>query len=255
MWLHCHPDHEVHYITGGAFEFRLESERFLCASGTVVVLPPKCYHTIEPMVEGSTKVSFEFSLTGSGRAYEDYAAVFHSLKSAWHGSCQIPELLQLQELLRSEKTYEARYRLNTALGLGLIRIAQSLRGSQTRSELQIPLDPRCNDDADMLLAMVLNYIEDHAAERLTLEALAGEVNLSQRQVQRILREKMGDTFLSLLSHYRVLIAIRCLQNGQTDLSQVAREAGFSDRAALCRAFQQHKGITPEEYRTRLKKRI
>lgn len=255
MWLHCHPDYEVHYITRGAYLFRFESQSFTCAAGMAVVLPPKFYHTIDPMVDGSDKVSFEFSLQrhGEGSAYEDYRKLFGQLRQARAVECEIPEFYGIQQLLQCEKDYEAQFRLNTTLGLGLIRISGCLRGSSQTKDMNIPFSPKKKDDADVILAMVLNYIEDNAARKLTLEELSQEVNLSCRQIQRLLRERMNDSFLNLLNRYRVMIAIRAMGSGQRNLSQIAEQAGFTSYSAFCKYFQRFQGTGPDAYRESLKR--
>lgn len=255
MWLHCHPDHEVHYITRGAYLFRFEKESISCAAGTVVVLPPKCYHTIDPIVDGSDKLSFEFSIfrQGNGQAFGDYQAVFGGLESACSVVCDIPEFYQVQQMLQCEKAYEAQYRLNATLGLGLIRIAECLRGGLEQQDINIPLAPKKKDDADVMLAAVLNYIEDNAMRKLTLEELSKDMNLSARQIQRLLRERMNDSFLNLLNRYRVMIAMRAMGSGERNLSRVAEEAGFTSYSAFCKYFQRFQGISPDAYRESLKR--
>lgn len=255
MWLHCHPDYEVHYITKGAYVFRLEKESMTCAAGTVVVLPPKCYHTIDPLVEESDKTSFEFSLSrhGEGQAYSDYQRLFGALKDAKSVVCEIPEFYQVQQMLQCEKGYEAQYRINATLGLGIIRIAEGLRGGPAMEDMNIPLSPKKKDDADVMLAMVLNFIEDNAARKLTLEELSEEMNLSTRQIQRLLRERMNDSFVSLLNRYRVMIAMRLMGSGERNLGKVAQEAGFSGYSAFCKYFQRFQGVSPDAYRENLKR--
>jgi len=254
MWLHCHPDYEVHYITQGAYLFRFESQSFSCAAGTAVVLPPRFYHTIDPIVDGSDKVSFEFSLQrhGEGSAYEDYQKIFGELRRARTVECQIPEFYQIQQLLQCEKDYEAQYRLNATLGLGLICISRCLRGGEQTRDMNIPFSPKKKDDADVILALVLNYIEDNASRKLTLEELSREMNLSSRQIQRLLRERMNDSFLNLLNRYRVMIAIRAMGSGQKNLNQVAEHAGFASYSAFCKYFQRFQGTSPDAYRESLK---
>lgn len=256
MWLHCHPDFEVHYILRGAYVFRFEMEDITCAAGTVVVLPPRYYHTIDPIVDDSDKVSFEFSLSrqGSGQAYEEYRAAFESLDKARALTCEIPEFGQIKQMLQCEKDYEALYRLNTTLGLGIIRIAACLRGSDPAATMNIPLDPGKKDDTDVLLALVLNYIEDNAAGKLSLEALARDMNMSERQIQRLLRDRMNDNFMSILNRYRVMIAVRLLRSGQRNLSKVAEEAGFPNYGAFVKYFTRYRGMSPDAYRESLKKR-
>lgn len=255
MWLHCHPDYEVHYITRGAYAFRFELDSVTCAAGTVVVLPPKCYHTIDPIVDDSNKVSFEFSLSrqGTGQAYQDYLAVFGSVDKVCSITCDIPEFFQVQQMLQSEKSYEALYRLNATLGLGLIRLAECIRGGPVREDMNIPLKPKKKDDADVMLAHVLNYIEENAARKLTLEEISRDMSLSERQIQRLLRERMNDSFLNLLNRYRVMIAIRAMGSGERNLSKVAESAGFASYSAFCKYFVRYRGMTPDAYRESLKR--
>lgn len=255
MWLHCHPDYEVHYVTRGAYLFRFDSRSFSCAAGTAVVLPPRCYHTIDPMVDGSDKVSFEFSLQrhGEGEAFEDYQKLFGSLTEACSVSCEIPEFNSIQNMLQCEKDYEALYRLNAALGQGIIRIAGQLRGNNHPTDMNIPLSPKKKDDADVLLAHVLNYIEDNAARKLTLEEISEQMNLSTRQIQRLLRDRMNDSFLNLLNRYRVMIALRAMGCGERNLGLVAEQAGFSSYSAFCKYFQRFQGVSPDVYRENLKR--
>lgn len=257
MWLHCHPDYEVHCILRGAYVFRFETEDITCAAGTVVVLPPRYYHTIDPIVDDCDKVSFEFALSrqGTGQAYEDYRAVFEGLEKARAVACEIPEFGQIKQMLQCEKGYEALYRLNTTLGLGIIRIAEALRGKEPAALVNIPLDPGKKDDTDVLLALVLNYIEDNAAGKLTLEALSKDMNMSERQIQRLLRDRMNDNFMSILNRYRVMIAVRLMRAGQRNLSKVAEAAGFANYGAFVKYFTRYRGVSPDAYRESLKKRV
>lgn len=254
MWLHCHPDYEVHYITRGAYVFRFELESITCAAGTVVLLPPKCYHTIDPIVEDSDKASFEFTLSrqGKGQAYGDYQTVFGGLQKVLSVTCHIPEFYQIQQMLQSEKSYEALYRLNATLGLCLIRLAECIRGGPPRGDMNIPLNPKKKDDADVMLAHVLNYIEENATQKLTLEQLSRDMNLSERQIQRLLRERMNDNFMSLLNRYRVMTAMRAMGGGERNLGKVAELAGFASYSAFCKYFQRFQGISPDAYRESLK---
>ena len=55
---------------------------------------------------------------------------------------EIPEFYQIQQLLQCEKDYEAQYRLNATLGLGLICISRCLRGGEQTRDMNIPFSPK-----------------------------------------------------------------------------------------------------------------
>ena len=82
---------------------------------------------------------------------------------------------------------------------------------------------------------------------VSIEAVAAELVLSTRTLQRFLHEE-GTSFISLLNKTRQDIAIQYVQNRQYDLTEVAFLLGFSELSTFSRSFKRWTGQSPYRYR-------
>ena len=81
-----------------------------------------------------------------------------------------------------------------------------------------------------------------------LEAVARELDMSDRTLQRLLRED-GTTYQRLLDEVRRDLAIRHLANPSSSANQIGFLLGFSEPSAFHRAFRRWTGTTPGAYRS------
>jgi transcriptional regulator GlxA family with amidase domain len=86
----------------------------------------------------------------------------------------------------------------------------------------------------------------------TVPALAERVGLSSRHFARLFRSEVGLTPAAWVERARVGAAQKLLETGELSPKQVAPRCGFADVDTLRRAFIRQLGVTPAEYRKRLK---
>ena len=82
-----------------------------------------------------------------------------------------------------------------------------------------------------------------------IKPIADEVNMSMKTLERRLAER-GQSFSALLDEVRCETAKRHLKGTDMGLSQVAYLAGYTEPAALVRAFRRWTGMTPMQFRER-----
>jgi AraC-like DNA-binding protein len=90
------------------------------------------------------------------------------------------------------------------------------------------------------------YLQQHAAENVTLEALAQSAGLSPFHLCRVFRHTVGMTPHAYQTQARVRQAKDLLHAG-LPISTVAAQAGFYDQAHLTRHFKRIVGLTPGQY--------
>jgi len=90
------------------------------------------------------------------------------------------------------------------------------------------------------------YLEEHAAENVTLPALARFAGLSAFHLCRVFREAVGMTPHAYQTQVRVRRAKSLLRAG-LPITVAAAEAGFYDQAHLTRHFKRIVGLTPGRY--------
>jgi AraC family transcriptional regulator len=95
---------------------------------------------------------------------------------------------------------------------------------------------------------LLDYIEQHLGEDLSLEALAAEVELSPLYLARAFRLTVGQSPHRYVVGRRVERAKQLLCATETPIADVALVAGFSSQSHLSNWFRRMVGVSPGAYR-------
>ena len=94
-------------------------------------------------------------------------------------------------------------------------------------------------------------IDNLPSGKVTDNLIAKELNLSERSLQRKLKEH-GTTFRTVLDDVREMAAIQYIKNPVNTMSDIAFLLGFSEQSAFSRAFKKWTGTSPMKYRDSLK---
>ncbi len=95
---------------------------------------------------------------------------------------------------------------------------------------------------------VVEYIDNHLNESLSLENLAKIACFSTFHFHRIFYAIMGETLKQYTNRQRLERSTRLLKFTEVSISNVALEIGFSSPANFSRSFKQYLGMTPKEYK-------
>ena len=98
------------------------------------------------------------------------------------------------------------------------------------------------------LKRVQQYVEEHLAERVSIERLATIAGLSVFHFARAFRQSQGMTPHSYLLHRRIMRAQELLRATESPLSEIALVSGFADQSHLARHFRERVGVSPAIFR-------
>ncbi|MEV6104810.1 GlxA family transcriptional regulator [Streptomyces sp. NPDC051940] len=99
---------------------------------------------------------------------------------------------------------------------------------------------------------VQQWITEHPAADLGVEALAARASLSPRQFARAFRDETGTTPGRYVDRVRVEAARRLLEDTGDGVEEVSRACGYGTPEAMRRAFLRTLGTSPAEYRRRFR---
>jgi len=102
------------------------------------------------------------------------------------------------------------------------------------------------------LAPLLSWLAAHYREPITVETMAEQAAMSNRTFARVFVGETGSTPAYYLEKLRLEHAVRLLETTGMSLDVAAQDSGFTGREQLRRAFQRHRGITPQEYQQRFR---
>lgn len=100
---------------------------------------------------------------------------------------------------------------------------------------------------------VLEYINSHYNERLSLSAVSSILNVDNAHFCRIFKETMNTTFIKYLNFVRICKAEKLLLETDKTVSEISEETGFSSSSYFIESFKQNKFCSPNVYR-KMKKR-
>lgn len=96
---------------------------------------------------------------------------------------------------------------------------------------------------------VLAYLQEHCAERVTLEDVARAAAFSPGECCRIFKRVTGETIFDYLRSYRLSLAATALRETNRSISEIALETGFCSTSYFIEVFRAQFGTTPRRYRS------
>lgn len=100
------------------------------------------------------------------------------------------------------------------------------------------------------LQEVKNYLEQHFAEKVTLDELAKAFYINKFYLTRIFKEQFGMSINSYLCRLRITQAKKLLRFTDLPIEKIGPECGIPDANYFSRTFKKVEGMTPGEYRRR-----
>lgn len=96
---------------------------------------------------------------------------------------------------------------------------------------------------------LLEYIEDHLAQRITIVKLAEFTGLSQPHFKSLFKASFGISPHRYVAHARVDRAIALLHRDKHSLSEIALMSGFADQSHMARWVRRVTGRTLTEMKS------
>lgn len=104
------------------------------------------------------------------------------------------------------------------------------------------------------IRQIMEYIQAHYAEKITLEDLADQIHLCKSESCRLFKRYMNESMFDYLLGYRIDRSLELLRQNDQDVTQIAGRVGFTNPGYFSRIFKRRMGCTPLEYRKKTKKR-
>ena len=95
---------------------------------------------------------------------------------------------------------------------------------------------------------VMDYVEAHYQDKITLEMISTYVNFSENYLCRVFKEQVGMSPISYINTVRMNKAAALISNGHTYMKEVAALVGISDQFYFNRLFKKQFGVSSSKYK-------
>ncbi len=242
---HWHRSVEIFAVFEGNLDFYLNSEVYPLYSGQFMLVNSNEIHSIDAGSRNYTVV-LQIPL----KTFEKY---YTAEQFIWftHDECvqdeKVMDLIRDMYTTYCEKRCGYEMKVTSRYYMLLYLLVSSYREAAVSSEM-VKQNKKLGR-----LSMITNYIKENYTSDLSLESLAEIFGYSPAYLSKLLKRYAGINYKAYLQGIRLECAYQELMNTEQTISSIAMDNGFASSKAFTRAFQSKYGMTPSEYRGRMKR--
>ena len=121
-------------------------------------------------------------------------------------------------------------------------------------ELALPLMQTKDrfDKRNKRLRLMMVYIHEHYAEKISVKDIAGTAFASERECFRLFHDCLHMSPAEYIKNYRLQAACDMLANTREHITFISQSCGFGSSSYMGKIFRESMGCTPNEYRTKVR---
>ena len=247
--LHHHDTYELFFnLTEKLHGYFGDGENVLFDESMLIIVPPEYKHRF---FEKSwvNSLSFKFSMSKAAsksklKIYEKFSRICTAPYMAVKCDEKMVESLLLLKkaiinrnpMLVSARMYET--------------IAHVLGSSEQMLNSHSALTPDSNQSRTH---KVHTMIENYYAPDISLNDIADSLNISNRQLIRIVKQHYGCTFREQITRLRMDTAYHLLSETDMSITEISTRIGYNSSNSFSQVFKKFFGVSPSEFRKKTQK--
>jgi AraC-like DNA-binding protein len=234
---HQHPWGQLLYAQQGPVHLNVAGKKFLLPNWYGAWIPPDTFHQIWSDSDTLHLRSVCFAPISEQETWSRQLCVFPLSDLVKEMICYSEKWNQLTQQDSKESTF-------------LAALLDLLPG-----EMQKAVDVWLPSTSHEKLSALLEYLQEHLQEKITVTFLAHRFGLSTRSLTRLFREQLGVSFAGYCKIARILKALELIQAGSDNVSQLAIAVGYESMATFSNNFLNICGNRPQHFVRQKKVRL
>lgn len=239
--------YEIHYIPAGSGRLKADGVYYDISPNTLFVTGPHVAHAQSPLLsDPMQEYCVYFRFPGVSRAKKLSPLLNAFLSTAfWIGQDVQGTHFLMKQLFDELKCRHTGYQNQVKLLLSqlIICLVRNYEQQEKTPAYRFAENNLCNSKS-----MIIEEYFLYEYRTLSLEALAGRLNLSARQTQRLLQAYYGKTFQQKKTEARMSAASILLSEKSRSIASIAEELGYSSAEHFSSAFKKYYQVSPGNYR-------
>lgn len=109
-----------------------------------------------------------------------------------------------------------------------------------------------NQSADELYKNVVEYLEAHLGEKLSLEQICHDNSVGRSHLQKLFHRKSSHSVMEFFYVQKIDAAKELLRTNQLNITQISEQLGYTSVHYFSRQFKKLTGMSPSEYASSIK---
>lgn len=248
-YLHTHNAFELHYPTCGSCVLRVGDVSYELHSGEICLITPGLYHSVKDMSDDFDRICLLFEilplpeigkLSDFDMLLKNYNTEGVFLFSADHLAWLLREMAETAD--EDGRVVGGWEKLRALTEVMIIELARNLHHvlSTIPSAPLVPDKPR--------IFLIDQFFHDHFQSEGGASELAELLNVSTRQLDRILKKLYGKGYRQKMLEVRLEVAKDFLVTTNKSIAEISELLGYTSPANFSTFFKSMTGIPPSAFR-------
>ena len=236
---HCNADFEVHILLSGSCTLEVGSQDVSFSAPNAMLIAPGVYHSPHDLSEDFERFCFCFM-----PARQDFSKkLLTQLQTA--AICDLPpEALTICRMVLEELSAPQAFREDSLRSL----FTQLLVTIFRRTHLSLTEQAPPVNTANWRTSIIDDFFSPISISFGTEDELAAMLNLSRRQLNRVLMQNYGMGYRQKMLQTRMEYAGNLLRTTDQKAGKIGALVGYTAESSFYKAFQSYYHMTPQQYR-------
>ena len=249
--LHTHDYYEFYFFLEGNVQMQIGDTCYPVRFGDIMLIPPHLPHRTIIDTQAAPYRRFVFWIS------QEYCN--HLLQSS-------PDYAYLMQYVGTVKQYVFHTDLISfnSVQSKILRLLEEMRSQKFGKEAQISIcvndlilhlnrlaheqnTPGQKNYDRVLYRQLMEYIEEHLEEDLSLEKIAAEFFVSKYHIAHVFKDNTGLSIHQFITKKRLDLCRDAIQS-KMSITEAYQMFGFGDYSSFYRAFKKEYGISPKDFR-------
>lgn len=252
---HYHKEVEFLLVEQGELTVQIADDEFVVGAGDVVLFGSREPHATRVTSNGPVQYivlqldlqqHLDQSTVSNMKVFSEVVRPLSKLNYIFRENPQAKEriILDIQEIHEEMERKEAGYEL--AVSARIKNMLLVLLRSDKRNQLHDYDDPLIER-----ISPALAFIERHLSDKITIEDMTRQVNLSYYYFVKVFKKAVGMSFTDYVNFKRIKRAEQLLLTENLSMMEVADRVGISNLGHFYEMFKRINGCSPKQFQNRL----
>ncbi|MBT3319712.1 MAG: helix-turn-helix transcriptional regulator [Clostridia bacterium] len=243
---HNHANYEVFFNKQSSGKMLVQNEVIEFSDNSIVIVAPQVYHAYKPD-ENRARDVIKYTLKFSYAADEKTEKLFDQFDFRY--ARDMAHIFQTIERIHSvygADEFGVRQEVGALFSVLLVQILREMTKDTATRGADIGL-PEYRDKA-VEVAQIEAFFEKHYDAFPAPADLAKHLNVSTRQLDRILKQLFGVSFSGKLVSTKTELAKDLLKSTDLSVTEISQRLGYLSPASFSASFKKQTGVSPNSFR-------